>query len=355
MATRTLVSRTGKVQHAEPKPRTAHDMLDGTMCNRLGDARGQVTWYYRQDGTVTCKACLKALAAWDAALEAAHAEALALNETFDVLPHVGDSVRMADTGRDLGTVTMANLLTGQVASELDGVTFVRHVRDLHVYETESTAAMFDRVTDRRQLEEMAYEEYVSRELIRAQSLPTTAQLAFARETLPRWPARALALRAYAPRPSAAADIHRLYDAAWGTLPYRADYGTTEMGPLAIESDQRGRLRDMRKQLTVGEVSELPVPALLAVHGFRLVDPADPTVWMLDAPSWSQAGRARVRVTLPDVSAESEALRPAQGAVEAFIRRPAGWYLAGLATGVVTEREGAYLGLAAVDLGFWMVG
>lgn len=355
MATRTLVSRTGKVQHAEPKPRSAHDMLDGTMCNRLGDARGQVTWYYRQDGTVTCKACLKALAAWDAALEAAHAEALALNETFDVLPHVGDRVRMADTGRDLGTVTMANLLTGQVASELDGVTFVRHVRDLHVYEPESSAALLDRITDRSELEDMAYDEYRERELARARSLPDTARYYYARHSLPRWPRRAESARAAAHRPAAVADIHRVYDAAWLTLPFRTDYATVEMGPLSIASHQLDALRDARKALVVGDAGELPAPAALAAHGFVqppvLLRRAVPFTWALDAAWWAPSGRARVRVTLPHVADGERVL----GRVEMSIRLPAGWYLAGLATGLEDERETALVALAAVDLGFWMAG
>lgn len=73
----TLTSRTGKVHHAAGR-------RDGTLCNEVGESRGQVKWYVNKRGTVSCKSCLKALAkaeaeayAWDDVVFAGTPEAAA--------------------------------------------------------------------------------------------------------------------------------------------------------------------------------------------------------------------------------------------------------------------------------------
>lgn len=78
--TTTLTSLTGKVHHAV-------GLVDGTACNGIGAARGNVRWYTRK-GAVTCKACLKVIAK-------AHDEALACDATLPAPVAVPQPVRSA--------------------------------------------------------------------------------------------------------------------------------------------------------------------------------------------------------------------------------------------------------------------
>lgn len=77
---RALTSATGKVLHIDGRERpytrdgkTYVTPADGPLCNSMGAARGNVRWYTRNAKVATCKSCLRAL-------DAAHAEALAMNE-----------------------------------------------------------------------------------------------------------------------------------------------------------------------------------------------------------------------------------------------------------------------------------
>lgn len=77
----TLTSATGNVHHAPARETLGADGKvhpgEGTVCNGIGSARGNVRWYVRKGKKVTCKRCIRVIAAQvaDAEVEAYAMEA----------------------------------------------------------------------------------------------------------------------------------------------------------------------------------------------------------------------------------------------------------------------------------------